>query len=82
MASSNEIKNDDNNPPCYQAKQQYIKKLKSGSDHFVNTATHNKVGNIPQPIVFKISETGKKLLALTSVAGASSIANPAPRAGQ
>lgn len=82
VASSNEIKNDDNNPPCYQAKQQYIKKLKSGSDHFVNTATHNKVGNIPQPIVFKISETGKKLLALTSVAGTSSIANPAPRAGQ
>ena len=82
VASSHEIKNDDKNPPCYQAKQQYIKKLKAGSDHFVNTATHNKVGDIPQPIVFKISETGKKLLALTSVAGASSIANPAPRAGQ
>ena len=26
IASSNEIKNDNNNPPCYEAKQQYIKK--------------------------------------------------------
>lgn len=82
VASSDEIKNDGKNPPCYQAKQQYIKKLKSGSVHFVNTATHNKVGEIPQPIVFKISETGKKLLALTAIAGTPSIANPAPRAGQ
>jgi len=82
IASSNEIKNNDNNPPCYEAKQQYIKKLNSGSSHFLNTATHSKVGNIPQPIVFKINENGKTLREISTVAGASSISNPAPRAGR
>lgn len=61
IASSNEIKDDNNNPPCYEAKEQYIKKLKSGSSHFLNTATHSKLGNIPQPIVFKITANGKLL---------------------
>ena len=82
IASSNEIKNDNNNPPCYEAKLQYIKKLKSGSSHFLNTATHSKVGSIPQPIVFKINENGKTLKENTTVAGATSISNPAPRAGR
>lgn len=82
IASSNEIKNDDNNPPCYEAKQQYIKKLNSGSSHFLNTATHSKMGNIPQPIVFKITENGKTLREISTVAGTSSISNPAPRAGR
>ena len=82
IASSNEIKDDNNNPPCYEAKQQYIKKLKSGSSHFLNTDTHSKVGNIPQPIVFKITANGKTLREISTVAGASSISNPAPRAGR
>lgn len=81
VTSSDEIKNDDSNPPCYEAKQQYIKKLKAGSSHFLNTATHCKVGSIPQPIVFKINEYGKTLRENATVAGASSISNPAPRAG-
>lgn len=58
------------------------KKLKSGSSRFLNTATHSKVGNIPQPIVFKIDEYGKTLKENTTVAGAMSISNPAPRAGR
>ena len=82
IASSNEIKNDGNNPPCYEAKQEYVKKLKAGTSHFLNTATHSKVGNIPQPIVFKINENGKTLKENTTVAGSTSIANPAPRAGR
>lgn len=82
VASSNEIKNDDKNPPCYEAKQQYVKKLKSGSSHFLNTATFRKDGSIPQPIVFKITECGKTLKETTTVAGSSTIANPAPRAGK
>lgn len=82
VASSNEIKNDGYNPPCYEAKQQYIKKLKAGSSHFLNTAIYNKVGSIPQPVVFKISDTGKRLKDISSVAGTSSIANPSPRAGE
>lgn len=82
VTSSNEIKNDDKNPPCYEAKQQYIKKLKAGSSHFLNTATHSKEGNIPQPIVFKINEYGKTLRENSIVAGTFSISNPAPRAGR
>jgi hypothetical protein len=82
VASSNDIKNDGNNPPCYEAKQQYIKKLNAGSSHFLNTATHNKVGSIPQPIIFKINENGKTLKEITTVAGTLSISNPAPRAGR
>lgn len=81
VASSNEIKNDDNNPPCYEAKQEYVKRLKVGSSHFLNTATLSKVGSIPQPIVFKITENGKTLRENATVAGTSSISNPAPRAG-
>lgn len=82
VASSNEIKDDDNNPPCYQAKQQYIKNLKAGSKHFLNTATHSKIGGVPQPIVFIISENGKRLKDSSPIAGAFSISNPAPRAGK
>lgn len=82
VASSDEIKNDDNNPPCYEAKQQYIKKLKAGSSHFLNTTTHSKLGCIPQPIIFKINENGKTLMEKNVIAGTSSISNPAPRAGR
>ena len=82
VASSNEIKSCDGNPPCYEAQQEYIKRLKSGSSHFLNTATHCKVGSIPQPIVFKINEYGKRLSGNTTIAGTSSISNPAPRAGR
>lgn len=82
VASSNEIKSCDSNPPCYEAQQEYIKKLKSGSSHFLNTATHSREGGIPQPIVFKINEYGKTLCGNATVAGTSSISNPAPRAGR
>ena len=82
VASSNEIKDDGKNPPCYEARKQYIKILKSGSSHFLNTATYSKEGGIPQPIVFKIDGYGKRLKDITPVAGTSSISNPAPRAGR
>ena len=82
VASSDEIKDDGKNPPCYEAKQQYIKKLKAGSSHFLNTASHSKVGSIPQPIIFKINENGKTLVENATVAGTQSISNPAPRAGK
>lgn len=82
VASSNEIKDDDKNPPCYEARKQYIKKLKSGSAHFLNTATYSKEAGIPQPLIFKIDGNGKRLKDITPVAGTSSISNPAPRAGR
>ena len=81
VSSSNVIKDDDKNPPCYEAKQEYVKKLKAGSSHFLNTSSHRKVGSIPQPVVFKINEFGKRLCENAAEAGSSSISNPAPRAG-
>ncbi len=82
VASSEEIMDNGNNPPCYEAKQEYVKKLKSGTSHFLNSATYSKLGDIPQPIIFKITEFGISLKETTAVAGTSSIANPAPRAGE
>ena len=80
ITSSNEIKNDDKNPPCYQAKTEYKKRLKS-KDNFLNTATDNKYIGIPQPIIFKIAETGKRRETILPAAGDSSTSRPAPRAG-
>jgi hypothetical protein len=56
IASCKEIKNDDDNPPHYKAKEQYIKKVKD--ENFWNTATKNKSGKTPQPIIFEITTQG------------------------
>lgn len=56
IASSKEILNNDKNPPHYQAKQQYVKKV--GSDKFLNTETHKLSGKTPQPIVFEVTAQG------------------------
>ena len=82
VTSSKDIKDNDDDPPCYKAKQEYVKRLRSGSSHFMNTATYSKLGSIPQPIVFKITEYGKSLKEITAIAGTSTISNPAPRAGE
>ena len=82
IASSEEIKDDDNNPPCYEAKIEYEKQLKQGGKHFLNTAVYRTTGEIPQPIVFIIGETGKRLKDSMMSAGVSSISRPAPRAGK
>jgi hypothetical protein len=56
IASSKEILNNDDNPPHYKAKEQYLKKVKD--DNFLNTATANKIGKTPQPIIFEITTQG------------------------
>ncbi|MES2062584.1 MAG: cobyric acid synthase CobQ [Bacteroidota bacterium] len=56
IASSKEIKNDDDNPPHYQAKSQYVAQVKEAN--FLNTATNSKIGRTPQPIVFEITNKG------------------------
>lgn len=56
IASCKEIKNDDDNPPHYPAKEEYVKKVTK--DNFLNTATHSKIGKSPQPIVFEITSQG------------------------
>lgn len=56
IASCKEILDNDDNPPHYQAKQQYVNKV--GTANFLNTATHKKKGNTPQPIVFEVTAQG------------------------
>jgi hypothetical protein len=56
IASSKEIKNNDDNPPHYKAREQYIKKVKE--ENFLNTATAIKEGKTPQPIIFEVTGQG------------------------
>lgn len=56
IASCKEIQNNEDNPPHYKAKQEYIKVV--GESGFLNTATANKSGKTPQPIVFEITQQG------------------------
>lgn len=56
IASSKAISDNDDNPPHYQAKQQYVSKV--GSDKFLNTETHKLKGKTPQPIVFEATAQG------------------------
>jgi hypothetical protein len=76
IASSKEIVNNDDNPPHYTAKQQYVAKV--GDKNFLNTATAEKVGKIPQPIVFEITNSGpmppKKAEGSSRVIGSASLA--------
>jgi hypothetical protein len=71
IASSKEIKNNDDNPPHYKAKEQYIKKVKA--ENFLNTATAKMKGKTPQPIIFEITSQGpmepKKSEGSANVAG-------------
>ena len=52
IASCKEIKNNTDNPPHYEAKQQYVKKVKS--ENFL----HTEESKTPQPIIFEITNQG------------------------
>lgn len=56
IASCKKIVNNDDNPPHYQAKQQYIKHL-SSSSKFLNTASEPSDAKV-EPITFEISSNG------------------------
>ena len=75
IASCKEIKDNDDNPPHYRAKQEYVKKVKD--ENFLNTATHNKMGKTPQPIIFDITQQGpmkpKKQEGSASAAGGAAL---------
>jgi len=75
IASSKEIKNNDDNPPHYEAKGQYVKKV--GNDNFLNTAITIKIGKTPQPILFDITPQGpmrpKKPEGTASAAGGAAL---------
>ena len=57
VASSEEIKDEEPNPPHYEAKTEYKKRLKKKSN-FLNTAVHSVKDGIPQPIVLVASDSG------------------------
>lgn len=83
VTSSEEIKknDDEQDPPNYKAKQEYLKRLNE-KFRFLNTATDEILYDIPQPIVFKIDEHGKRKEVSTSSSGRSVTSRPAPRAGK
>ncbi len=56
IASSKEIINNDDNPPHYKAKQEYVNKV--GKGKFINTDTDDVKDETPQPIEFIITANG------------------------
>lgn len=72
IASSKKIVNDDDNPPHYEAKQEYIKKLSKSSD-FLNTSVDPKE-SAPEPIVFEITGSSIKKLKTESEVEADKLA--------
>jgi hypothetical protein len=56
IASSKKIVNDDDNPPHYDAKKEYLKKVDS-KENFLNTAIEPKESE-PKPIIFDITSNG------------------------
>jgi len=56
IASSKEIKNNEDNPPHYKAKAQYVEQVTEAN--FLSTATNSKSGKTPQPISFEITNKG------------------------
>ncbi|MCC7515212.1 MAG: cobyric acid synthase CobQ, partial [Bacteroidia bacterium] len=72
IASSKKIVNEDDNPPHYEAKQEYIKKLAKSSD-FLNTSIEPKE-SAPEPLVFEITGSGIKKLKTASEAEADRLA--------
>jgi len=56
IASCKEIKNNDDNPPNYYAKAQYVKKVTDAN--FLNTEKYDVQSKTPQPIIFEVSTQG------------------------
>lgn len=82
VASSNEIVKDNTNPPpAHEAKNKYIEYLKT-KKNFRNTATYEKKNGVAQPIVYNITEYGKKIVVPSVNTGDSLVSHPAPRAGR
>lgn len=65
IASSKVIKDDDNDPPSYAAKQEYLTIV--NKDHFLCTGEYPSVTNV-EPIVFNLTNDGPQLKAKKSYA--------------
>jgi hypothetical protein len=60
VASSNEIEDDENDPPCIRAEREYRAILESVGGEFLNTAIHPSAGD-PAPMTFDVSKGGVSL---------------------
>lgn len=71
IASSKKIENNDDNPPHYKARAEYVKKV--GEKNFISVQTEIVKNNIPQPVIFEISALGpvtpKKVEGTAAAAG-------------
>ncbi|MXO04445.1 cobyric acid synthase CobQ [Flavobacterium sp. HBTb2-11-1] len=72
IASSKKIVNNDDNPPYYDAKVEYIKKIES-KEKFLNTAVEPKESK-PEPIVFEITKNGPARAFKQKISGAATSA--------
>ncbi|WP_243350074.1 hypothetical protein [Parabacteroides sp. FAFU027] len=79
ISSSVEILDNDANPPCHQAKDEYVAKV--GKSHFRNTAV-NKDKKAPQPIVYLIDEDGFTFEKMAESAASTVLTHSTPRAGR
>jgi ribonuclease BN (tRNA processing enzyme) len=82
VSSSKEITDNGNNPPCYEAMEQYKNKLVYDSHFRCTGADDNRKDDISQPIVFTIDNDGFKLNKQSVVQSSGILENPAPRAGR
>lgn len=81
IASSEEIKDNENDPPCYKAMKKYKSKLKNESNFFCTAITNKDEKSIPKPVVYVIGRFGKVLKTDTVKSSESIVSRPAPRAG-
>jgi hypothetical protein len=72
IASSKTIVNNDDNPPYYDAKLEYIKKIDS-KDKFLNTAVEPKESK-PEPIIFEITKNGPARVIKQNITGSATSA--------
>ncbi len=78
VASSVKIEDNDNNPPHYFAKDEYVKKV--GANYFKNTAI-NKSEKEPKPLEFWIEDGGVKFKKTEAAAALGILGSSTPRAG-
>lgn len=81
IASSEEIKDNENDPPCYKAMKKYKGKLKNESNFFCTAITNKDEKSIPKPVVYVIGRFGKLLKTDMVKSSESIVSRPAPRAG-
>ncbi|NYE63154.1 hypothetical protein FHW58_004382 [Duganella sp. 1224] len=74
VASSDEIKDDDNDPPCYRAKQEYEEIVAEVKGEFWNTGAY-QTPDKQEPLKFEVSVGGMKRVKFAVAAAAALSAN-------